>query len=116
MFRFWRHLSLCVKNDNLPRQARDTQKEENSSIRNVATASSGELYPHPPILRGVPQADTLARAAELVAAAGGAPFGPPSSDDMAVAAAAADQQEEEQEEEEDGAVAWPVERDLCAKL
>jgi ribosomal protein L12E/L44/L45/RPP1/RPP2 len=85
----------------------------------VATTSSGELYPHPPILRGVPQADTLARAAELVAAAGGAPFGPPSSDDMAVAAAAADQQEQEQEqeqEEEEGAVAWPVERDLCAKL
>ena len=64
-----------------------------SAITSTAT-TLGELYPHPPILRGVPQAGAVQRATVLVAAAGGAPFGPA----------------------EDLADAWPVGRRLCGEL
>ena len=59
--------------------ASDASHNSMSAIASVRT-TLGELYPHPPILRRVPQGEVVQRAANLVAAAGGAPglfFAPP---------------------------------------
>ena len=74
--------------------ASDASHSSSSAIVSTRT-TLGELYPHPPILRKVPQAQTLQRATELVAAAGGLPFGPDSIHQADM---------------------WPVDKDLCAKL
>ena len=73
--------------------ASESSHTATSAITSTAT-TLGELYPHPPILRGVPHAETIQRATELVATAGGAPFGPQS----------------------DMACSWPVGKDLCGEL
>jgi cytidine deaminase len=74
--------------------ASDASHSSSSAIVSMRT-TLGELYPHPPILRKVPQTETLQRASELVAAAGGLPFGPDSIHQADM---------------------WPVGKDLCAKL
>ena len=74
--------------------ASEPSHSSSSSIVSMR-ATLGELYPHPPILRRVPQGQVLQRAADLVAAAGGSPFGPGSAFQPDV---------------------WPVGKELCAKL
>jgi cytidine deaminase len=74
--------------------ASEPSHSSSSSIVSMR-ATLGELYPHPPILRRVPQGQALQRAADLVAAAGGAPFGPGSDFQADM---------------------WPVGKEFCAKL
>eukprot|EP01043_Picozoa_sp_COSAG02_P050804 COSAG02_NODE_5268_length_4484_cov_1.709920_6_plen_378_part_00 len=74
--------------------ASDASHSSSSAIVSTRT-TLGDLYPHPPILRKVPQTQAVQRASDLVTAAGGLPFGPDSIHQADM---------------------WPVGKELCAKL